>query len=80
MAPTGRSSYAASDTPSYGEDSRRLKPPAGLPKPEKAVFLNLILAAPSTQFLPADLPLVVRYCELVVLAARAAEGRGPSRW
>jgi hypothetical protein len=38
------------------------------------VFLDLITAAPATQFVLTDLPLIVRYCELVVLAERAAEG------
>jgi hypothetical protein len=38
------------------------------------VFLNLIATTPASQFAASDIPLVVRYCELVVLAERAAEG------
>ena len=40
----------------------------------KGRVLDLILAAPASQFLATDLPLIVRYCELVVLAERAAAG------
>ena len=71
---SGRRPYTTIDTPLYGEGARRLSPPAGLPEAERRVFLDLIGAAPPSQFMASDTPLVVRYCELVVLAGRAAEG------
>jgi phage terminase small subunit len=74
MAKTGRSSFATFDTSAYGVGSSRLKPPPSLPEPEKQVFLNLISACPSSQFTASDVPLLLRFCELVVLAERAAEG------
>jgi hypothetical protein len=53
---------------------RRLRPPVGLPDPERRVFLDLVATTPASQFAPSDLPMIVRWCELCVLAERAAEG------
>ena len=71
---SGRRPYATYDVPRFGEGVRRLKPPPGLPEAEKKVFLDLIGAVPAAQFQPSDLPLVTRFCELTILAQRAAEG------
>jgi hypothetical protein len=74
MPTTGRRPYSTFDVVPFGSGERRLRPPAGLPDPERRVFLDLVATTPPSQFAPSDLALLVRWCELVVLAARAAEG------
>ena len=49
----------------------RLRPPASLSEPQKAAFLDLVTACPATQFEPSDIPLLVRWCELCVMAESA---------
>jgi hypothetical protein len=74
MSGTGRRPYATPDTPTYGVPNPRLSPPVGLPDAEKRAFMALITSTPASQFAANDLPLIVRFCELSVLAERAAEG------
>jgi P27 family predicted phage terminase small subunit len=50
----------------------RLRPPAELGKEEQAVWRQVVLACDPKHFQQSDAPLLVRYCENVVLARRAA--------
>jgi hypothetical protein len=71
VAKTGRKSFVATDIIPYGE-SRRLAPPASLGEGERKAFLDLVLACPSEQFTPADLPLLCAWAETVALRERMA--------
>jgi hypothetical protein len=71
MPITGRQPYETTDTVPYGAGTRRLRPPASLSGPEKRAFLDLVVACPSSQFEPQDIPLTVRWCELCVMAEAA---------
>jgi phage terminase small subunit len=51
----------------------RLKPPAQLGEAERAVWSSIVLACDAKHFQASDAPLVVRYCQNVVLAGLAAE-------
>ena len=72
MGGTGRKPYTSMDVHPYGEPDDRLKPPDSLGPAEKRVFWSLITQVPATQFQPADLSLICRWCELTVVADRAA--------
>jgi phage terminase small subunit len=72
MASTGRQPYQSWDTVPYGTGTRRLRPPASLSEPQKRAFIDLVVACPSTQFEPQDIPLLVRWCELCVMAEAAS--------
>jgi hypothetical protein len=67
----GRTPFTVGDVQPYGTPNGRLKPPASLGEKERKVFLDLVSTTPSTQFLPADMPLLCRWCELTVLAEQA---------
>jgi hypothetical protein len=71
-------------------DSRavRLRPPADLPEPERALFARLTAANPPGHFRESDLPLLCQYCTASIIndqaakelrAAPVVEGR-PSPW
>jgi phage terminase small subunit len=45
----------------------RLRPPANLPPPERALFVELVSANPPNHFRPSDLPLLTQYCAASVL-------------
>jgi phage terminase small subunit len=90
MASRGRSPYETTDETPFGLPNQRLKPPPGLKEPEKSIFLDLVTQVPATQFQGSDVPLIVRYCELVALCEQAmremratgmvdADGK-PSSW
>jgi P27 family predicted phage terminase small subunit len=53
-------------------DLTRLRPPAELGKDEQAVWRQIVLSVDEKHFRPSDAPLLVRYCQNVVLASRAA--------
>ena len=72
MAGTGRKPYVTHDVTPFDASDDRLKPPDSLGPAEKRVFWSLITQVPVTQFQPADLPLICRWCELTVVADRAA--------
>jgi phage terminase small subunit len=67
----GRPPFETTDATPFGVPSPRLKPPATLGPAEKAAFLALVTQAPAQQFALVDLPLIVRWCELTVMAERA---------
>jgi hypothetical protein len=71
MATTGRQPYETTDVAPYGAGIRRLRPPASLSEPQRAAFLDLVTTCPATQFEPSDIPLLVRWCELCVMAESA---------
>ena len=71
MPTTGRPPYQTTDTVPYGAGTRRLRPPASLSEPQKRAFLDLVVSCPATQFEPQDVPLLVRWCELCVMAKAA---------
>ncbi len=50
----------------------RLTPPTGLKKPARAVFKQIVASCQPEHFNPADLPLLERYCEAIVLASQAS--------
>ena len=65
-----------------------LKPPPDLNALEKEVFLDIVLGAPPTHFLPSDLPLIAAYAKAIVqeriaagelAAAYVVDGK-PSPW
>jgi phage terminase small subunit len=67
----------------------RLRPPSDLGKEEQAVWRQVVLSCDERHFRSSDTPLLVRYCENVVLARRAAAalaqegpvvGGRPSPW
>jgi len=72
MAGTGRKPYVTHDVTPFDASDDRLKPPDSLGPAEKRVFWSLTTQVPAAQFQPADLPLICRWCELTVLADRAA--------
>ena len=65
----------------------RLVPPASLSKAERTIFLNVIGGVDRKHFLPTDVPLLSRYCEIAAASDIAAaklradikHGR-PSQW
>jgi phage terminase small subunit len=71
MPQTGRQPYETTDIEPFGAGSRCLRPPASLSRPQKAAFLDLVTTCPATQFAPSDMPLLVRWCELCVMAESA---------
>jgi phage terminase small subunit len=50
----------------------RLRPPAGLGEDETAVWRQIVLTCDEKHFQASDAPLLMRYCENVILARRAA--------
>jgi phage terminase small subunit len=74
MAKTGRRSAAErSVIRPAGGFNRRLRPPADLGEAEQSVWRQIVLACDERHFEPSDAPLLVRYCQNVVLARRAAD-------
>jgi hypothetical protein len=70
---TMRQPYETSDIVEYtGSQTRRLRPPATLGGRERAVFLDLVTSCDPRHFRNADIPLMARYVEAVVLAEQAA--------
>jgi phage terminase small subunit len=69
---TGRKPYSTHDVTPFDLPDQRLRPPDSLGPLEKRIFFHLITHVPATQFQPADLPLVCRWCELSAVADRAA--------
>jgi hypothetical protein len=63
---------ATYDLTPFGFPDERLRPPASLGDLEKRAFLDLIDRVPAGQFRESDLPLICRWCELTVVAERAA--------
>ena len=51
----------------------RLRPPASLSDPERAIFVDLVESCQASHFRKSDLPLLVRYAEACALADLAAE-------
>jgi hypothetical protein len=51
---------------------RRLAPPADLPEPARQAFLDLVLGHPPDHFQPTDVPIILAYCQTVVLMDLAA--------
>ena len=72
MSQRGRKSAAALSVIPVDGKPDRLLPPVSLSDAERTVFVDLVAACDPTHFRPSDLPLLVRYCEAVVLAERAA--------
>jgi phage terminase small subunit len=70
--PSGRRSFTTLDAELYGAGRRRLRPPDSLGELEKRVFVDLVSQCPLEQFTTSDLPLICRWCELTVMAERAA--------
>ena|SRR5215831_19126638 len=80
MARTGRPSYTATDAAPYGTGNRRLRPPPTLSELEKKAFVALVASSAADMFTPADMDLLVSWCETSVLrqlAARELELTGP---
>jgi hypothetical protein len=73
MSKTGRSPYVTLDTADYGTPNRRLRPPSTLSGPGRQAFVTLVANSPAEHFTPADMDLLVSWCETAVLARRAAK-------
>jgi hypothetical protein len=90
MAQTGRPSFSAVETPTYGVPSGRIRPPPDLPEPVRRAFLALVASCPAEQFRACDLELLVRWSEACVTAKEARlqletggyviDGNKPSPW
>ena len=50
------------------EEARRLRAPPGLSKQEREMFEEIVRACPVSQFVESDKPLLVAYCQAVVLS------------
>lgn len=72
MAKTGRKPFETTDVVAFGLPNPRLRPPEGLGEPERRAFLDLICSCPAGQFQASDVGLLVRWCELSVMAEQAA--------
>jgi phage terminase small subunit len=72
MAKTGRRSAAELAVVRPASGFARLRPPSELGKEEQQVWRQVVLACDPKHFQQSDAPLLVRYCENVVLARRAA--------
>src|SRR6516165_53179 len=72
MTGTGRKPFRTIDVLAYGLPDERPKPPAHLGEAERRVFVDLISQCPASQFRKSDLGLLARWCELIVVAERAA--------
>jgi phage terminase small subunit len=72
MAKTGRRSAAELAVVHPGGGFTRLGPPSELGKEEAAVWRQVVLSCDAKHFQQSDAPLLVRYCENVVVARRAA--------
>ncbi len=78
---------ALSVIPVDGKPSR-LHPPSSLSEAERKIFIDLVKCCEPSHLRKSDLPLLVRYCETIVMADQAAaelrkgtvvDGR-PSPW
>jgi hypothetical protein len=72
MGRRGRRSFEVTDAVAYGLPSPRLRPPSGFGEAERRAFVDLVASAPASQFQPVDLPLLIRWAELVVMCETAA--------
>jgi phage terminase small subunit len=72
MAKTGRRSAADRAVIRPAGGFGRLRPPADLGEAEVAVWRQIVLTCDDKHFQASDAPLLVRYCQNVVLASRAA--------
>jgi phage terminase small subunit len=72
MAKTGRRSAADLAVVRPAAGCSRLRPPSELGKDEAAVWRQIVLTCDDKHFQASDAPLLVRYCQNVVLASRAA--------
>jgi hypothetical protein len=87
MKQRGRTSAAALATVAIDGRPPLLRPPVSLSEAERAVFIATVTAVKPGRLQPYDLPLLMRYCEIVALSDHAAErlrvnvmkGR-PSQW
>jgi hypothetical protein len=68
----GRPPYETTDVMPYGAGPGRLRPPDCLGELQRKAFVDLIAACPINQFTRADLQLLARWAELVVLAEQAS--------
>jgi hypothetical protein len=48
----------------------RLRLPAGLTKPEKALFVELVASCSPRHFVQSDVPLLVSYCQATLMSRR----------
>jgi P27 family predicted phage terminase small subunit len=72
MAKTGRRSAAELAVARPTGGFTRLRPPSDLGKQEAAVWREIVLTCDEKHFQASDAPLLIRYCQNVVLAQRAA--------
>src|SRR6516165_6468215 len=69
----GRPSFTTTNVTPWYDQGRRLQPPEHLEPIEKQAFIDLTSRVPAGQFVEADLPFLVRWCELELQAQTAAE-------
>jgi phage terminase small subunit len=69
---SGRQPFDTLDVAPYGAGRGRLRPPASLSKPGKAAFVDLVVNMPAGHFQPADISLMTRWCELLVMCEAAS--------
>ena len=67
----GRPPHETTDIAPFGVESGRLRPPGHLGEQQKRAFLDLVTTCPRSQFVAADIPLLCRWSELIVMAEKA---------
>jgi phage terminase small subunit len=67
----GRPPHETTDIAPFGVESGRLRPPGHLGEQQKRAFLDLVTTCPRSQFVAADIPLLCRWAELIVMAEKA---------
>ena len=68
-----RKTAAALSIISVTGEPTRLKPPSFLWALERTVFNQIVASCDARHFRNSDLPVLARYCELIVLAEEAAQ-------
>jgi phage terminase small subunit len=67
----GRPPHETTDIAPFGVESGRLRPPGHLGEQQKRAFIDLVTTCPRSQFVAADIPLLCRWAELIVMAEKA---------
>ena len=67
----GRPPHETTDIAPFGVESGRLRPPGHLGEQQQRAFLDLVTTCPRSQFVAADIPLLCRWAELIVMAEKA---------
>jgi hypothetical protein len=73
MAKSGTENPQTTEVIPFGAADRRLRPPPSLGEAESRAFIDLVHSLPANHFRAGDASLICRWCELTVMAEKAAE-------